>query len=326
MLSATWVDADTGEEQEGATAGADIYFGDEADNSAFGSSGSDTLIGDAGDDTLDGGEGNDTLRGGAGDDVMRGGAGVDTVDYGDAASGVTVDITDADAQDTGGAGVDTLGGMERVVGSDHDDVFGFSEAVAGGAYHVDGAGGEHDTIDLSGFARDDVRIEADRLTVDLGGGESFTISHANVNHLQFSDQTVNFVTWDGDGAAGDGSDPTNWSTDALPGENDILVFDATSSEDVTPGRRAGCRRRPSGRRRLRRRPDPGRRSVDRGRPRRRIRGLRCRRPRPRRRRRPADRGGDVPRRRRIDFDRGRPGRRRRILRRRRRHGRLRRRR
>ena len=110
--------------------------------------GSDQLYGDDGNDLL---VGNLTLRltgivvfeyGGAGDDhlvagvdpitYMDGGAGDDRLDgnpatfttavYTDATSGVSVDLGLTTAQNTGGAGTDTLTGINGVIGSPFDDV------------------------------------------------------------------------------------------------------------------------------------------------------------------------------------------------------------
>jgi Ca2+-binding RTX toxin-like protein len=95
-----------------------------------------TLRAEAGNDTLMGGAGNDTLQGGAGDDridgesdfsgAYYGGAiGGDFADYSDATSAVTVSLATAIAQNTGGAGVDTLLNIESLLGS------GFSDQLTG---------------------------------------------------------------------------------------------------------------------------------------------------------------------------------------------------
>ena len=55
------------------------------------------------------------------------------------------------AQNTGGAGTDTLSGIEGVIGSTDDDTFVFSNPEDGAVYTVDGNAGIN-TIDLSGFA------------------------------------------------------------------------------------------------------------------------------------------------------------------------------
>ncbi|MBO9622630.1 MAG: M10 family metallopeptidase C-terminal domain-containing protein [Sphingomonas sp.] len=143
-----------------------------------GAGGNDVLIGLAGNDTLDGGNGDDTLFGGAGDDTLIGGAGIDTASYADATAGVTVNLALTGAQATG-AGSDTLGGIENLIGSAFNDVLtgdaganrieggagddrldggGGADALTGGAgndtYVVDNAG---DVVtELSGEGRDTV--------------------------------------------------------------------------------------------------------------------------------------------------------------------------
>jgi Ca2+-binding RTX toxin-like protein len=82
-----------------------------------GGDGNDVLIGLAGDDTLNGGNNDDLLRGGTGNDTLTGGAGIDTADYSDATAGVTVNLSLAGAQNTVGAGSDTLSGIENLTGS-----------------------------------------------------------------------------------------------------------------------------------------------------------------------------------------------------------------
>ena len=57
---------------------------------------------------LDGGAGNDTLNGGLGDDTLNGGADTDTASYAGTAAAVTVSLAITTAQNTLGAGSDTL--------------------------------------------------------------------------------------------------------------------------------------------------------------------------------------------------------------------------
>ena len=79
------------------------------------------LVGDKGDDILNGGAGNDILVGGEGSDQINGGAGDrDAADYGNADSGVTVDLVNGGS--AGEADGDTYSGVEFVYGSDYDDV------------------------------------------------------------------------------------------------------------------------------------------------------------------------------------------------------------
>ncbi|MDJ0852971.1 MAG: LEPR-XLL domain-containing protein, partial [Myxococcota bacterium] len=218
LLSASWVDGATGEAIEGPTAGDDAFHGSEADDVARSLEGDDQLFGKGGDDVLEGGPGNDALAGGEG---------VDVASYENAPAGVSVDLTLSGPQDTGGAGTDSLDSIEGVRGSSHDDTFRFSRPEAGRSYSVDGGGGTN-TIDLGQVRRADAHFGDGSLQVELGGGESFRIDHENVRTVTFADATVNFVVWDGNGPSADASDPANWDTDALPGPDDVLVFDASS--------------------------------------------------------------------------------------------------
>lgn len=77
-----------------------------------GTNGADTLIGSAGANTLEGLDGDDALDGGAGTDIAS---------YASATAGVTVSLSLTGAQDTIGAGIDTLVGIEGLTGSDHAD-------------------------------------------------------------------------------------------------------------------------------------------------------------------------------------------------------------
>ncbi|MDD0972561.1 retention module-containing protein [Pseudomonas fontis] len=86
-----------------------------------GGDGNDVLIGGTGDDFLHGGNGNDLLIGGLGNDLLDGGAGTDTASYASAPSAVTVNLNLTGAQNTGGAGTDTLASIENLIGSDYND-------------------------------------------------------------------------------------------------------------------------------------------------------------------------------------------------------------
>ena len=86
-----------------------------------GGSGNDTLSGDNAANRLDGGAGNDLINGGRGNDVLSGGLGIDTLSYTDAIGGVTISLATATAQNTGGAGVDTVDGFENLIGSSFAD-------------------------------------------------------------------------------------------------------------------------------------------------------------------------------------------------------------
>jgi Ca2+-binding RTX toxin-like protein len=116
-----------------------------------GNDGNDTLIGLAGNDTLDGGNGDDLLWGGTGDDTLIGGAGNDTATYSDAAAGVTVNLSVIGVQNTGGAGSDSLTGIENLIGSAFGDVL----TGDAGDNRIDGGAG-NDQLNLQNGGNDTV--------------------------------------------------------------------------------------------------------------------------------------------------------------------------
>jgi Ca2+-binding RTX toxin-like protein len=142
-----------------------IFVGTEASETLTGTPLADTLRGLGGDDTLYGLGGDDVLDGGAGDDTTAGGTGDDTASYASAIAGVTVDLTIAGGQDTGGAGVDTLSSIENLTGSAFADrLYGKS-----GTNVLIGDGGD-DTLDgRSGADSMDGGSGNDAYVVDDGG-------------------------------------------------------------------------------------------------------------------------------------------------------------
>ena len=86
-----------------------------------GSQQASTLHGDDQNNVLVGFGGDDTLGGGGGDDQLLGGLGSDTATYARATTGVDVDLQITGAQNTLGAGFDTLSSIENLVGSNHVD-------------------------------------------------------------------------------------------------------------------------------------------------------------------------------------------------------------
>ncbi|MEP9401705.1 calcium-binding protein [Sphingomonas sp. VNH70] len=103
--------------------GQNYYYG-----VASGGGGFDTvanfenLMGSNLNDTLTGDGGNNIIEGLGGNDTLVGGLGTDTASYANALGGVTVSLALTTAQNTGGAGIDTLSGFENLTGSAYNDV------------------------------------------------------------------------------------------------------------------------------------------------------------------------------------------------------------
>ena len=159
-----------------------VLTGDEQSNSILWSSGEDATInaaggndfvrGGDGSDVLVGGTGDDTLNGAAGDDTLNGGAGIDTATYADASTAVTVNLSLAGAQNTGGAGLDTLNGIENLVGSSGRDRLTGNDADN----RLDGSAGV-DTL-VGGLGNDTyvVDVSGETITELVGGGTDTVIS------------------------------------------------------------------------------------------------------------------------------------------------------
>ncbi len=131
------------------------------------------ITGSAFNDFLLGDSGNNVLEGGAGDDFLNGRGGSDTASYASAAAGVVVSLGTSAAQDTGGAGVDTLISIENLIGSAYNDSLIAGTAAAslqGGAgndYLQSGAGADK----LDGGSGNDAAgygFATSAVTVNLG--------------------------------------------------------------------------------------------------------------------------------------------------------------
>ena len=101
-------------------AGNDRLLGGDGKDEINGGDGVDTILGQLGDDTINGGAGNDFMIASSGSDSFDGGSEFDTVNYLASSAGVTVNLQ------TGGTGGDAAGdtyvNVERVFGSQHNDV------------------------------------------------------------------------------------------------------------------------------------------------------------------------------------------------------------
>ncbi|ASF48043.1 hypothetical protein CEK71_19310 [Methylovulum psychrotolerans] len=88
-----------------------------------GTAGNDTLKDTGYSNThLSGLDGNDRLYSSAYNDILDGGNGQDSADYGNAASGVTINLALTSVQNTKGSGIDTLLSIEAINGSYFNDV------------------------------------------------------------------------------------------------------------------------------------------------------------------------------------------------------------
>jgi Ca2+-binding RTX toxin-like protein len=207
-------------------AGNDTLYGLDGNDVIRGYAGDDRIFGGAGDDRLDGNEGNDYLDGGTGADIMDGSVGNDTyvVDnvgdvvresYNNGLGGIDTVLSSIDytlganvenltltgsaalrgtgnALDnviignigdnilTGGAGNDTLtggGGNDRFVfgaSSGKDVVTDF---------------GKGDVIDLAALKLPNapaISMVGDNAVIDLGGGNTITLSHVSADHLHYT--------------------------------------------------------------------------------------------------------------------------------------------
>lgn len=102
-------------------AGNDRLHGRVGNDELYGGEGNDFLHAEPGDDMLDGGEGNDYLYGGPGADTLIGGDGIDYAAYEDSDAAIEVRLHDNTALG-GYAEGDSLDGIERVHGSNYDDI------------------------------------------------------------------------------------------------------------------------------------------------------------------------------------------------------------
>ena len=137
--------------------------GDDAGNvMSFTGSDHGRLFGLDGNDTLTALSGTNVLEGGAGNDTLTGGVGVDAASYIDAASGVHVSLLVVGAQNTFGAGTDTLVGFEKLIGSQFADTLiagaagstlnglnGGDDLVGGAGSDILNGGGASDFADYS---------------------------------------------------------------------------------------------------------------------------------------------------------------------------------
>ncbi|MGM9318910.1 type I secretion C-terminal target domain-containing protein, partial [Legionella pneumophila] len=188
-----------GENTLDGTYRSEILLGrDTSNDTIIGNDGNDILIGLGGNDTLSGGNGDDILAGGAGNDTLDGGAGNDTATYIDATAGVTVSLNTSSAQNTVGAGTDTLTNIENLTGSKFNDTLTGNNS----ANTIKGLEG-NDTI--SGLGGND--------TLDGGSGDDVIIGGLGDDILTGGSGADQFVLVKGQGGASAGAAPIDTITD-----------------------------------------------------------------------------------------------------------------
>lgn len=211
----------------------DTLSGNESSNVLSGGAGNDTLSGRGGNDSLYGEAGNDTLEGGAGDDSISGGADTDTASYANASAAVTVDLNTLTAQNTFGAGSDTLSGIENLAGSAYDDTLtgdGASNTLSGGAGNdtLTGAAG-NDT--LAGEAGNDT-LEGGAGDDTISGGDGTdTAAYTTAG----SAVTVNLATAGPQNTLGAGSDTLSGIENVTGSAGDDTLTGDDNNNTLTGG-------------------------------------------------------------------------------------------
>ncbi|MEN3347205.1 MAG: serralysin, partial [Bradyrhizobium sp.] len=186
----------------GASVGSDLqtitFWGDGNDNSVSASTSTKAfrIFGGDGNDILVTGSGADKFFGNDGDDFMNGGGGIDELNYAALGRDVNVDLNITIAQNTGGAGFDTILNIENVVGgSGWDTLHGNTVAnyLIGGEGNDKLLGGEGAANTLQGGTGNDtyfVEAAGDTIVEFVNEGidsvqttlTSFTLA-ANVENL-----------------------------------------------------------------------------------------------------------------------------------------------
>ncbi|EJN33132.1 type 1 secretion protein with C-terminal target domain, partial [Pseudomonas sp. GM78] len=129
------------------TAGDDTLVAGNGEHIINAGDGNDVLTAGTGNTELHGEAGNDLLYSGPGNDLLDGGTGSDTASYAHATAGVTLNLGEAGAQNTVGAGTDTLTAIENLTGSNFNDSLtgdNHSNIITGGLGNdvLNGEGGD----------------------------------------------------------------------------------------------------------------------------------------------------------------------------------------
>lgn len=195
------------------------------DDTLIGDSGGNELDGRAGNDTLIGNDGTDVLEGRDGDDTLNGGAGIDTILYNDdeMSAGVVVSLAIATAQNTIGAGIDTITGVENIIGS------AFADTLTGNASANQLEGGFGGDALNGGDGDDTLRGDAGNDTLDGGNNNDTLFGGDNADTLygRAGNDTLDGGTGSNTLEGGGGDD-----TYIVRGASDVVVELAASGTDT----------------------------------------------------------------------------------------------
>ncbi|MDB3930034.1 hypothetical protein N9413_12745, partial [Paracoccaceae bacterium] len=203
----------------------------------------DFLYGDSDNNIINGLNGDDWLYGELGDDTLDGGEGFDRIDFRGSTSSVLVDFSTGTA--TGEAiGTDLIFNIERVIGSDFDDLLTGSNTTEAWESYTGGLG--DDTINGAGgkdavwYGRSSSAIYVDLLSETATGGEG-TDKLVSIEHVIGSNFADTLIGSEGNDtfspdALGDDGAGANFKiggADSINGRGgiDSVSYNNTKSED-----------------------------------------------------------------------------------------------
>ncbi|WP_460116181.1 Ig-like domain-containing protein [Pseudomonas sp. H2_D02] len=217
------------------TAADDVLLAGNGDNVLNAGDGNDILSVGTGNNTLHGEAGNDLLYSGSGNDLLDGGTGSDTASYAHASAGVTVNLGLLAAQNTLGAGTDTLTSIENLVGSNFNDTLTGNSA----GNRIDGGLG-HDV--LNGGGGDDTLIGGlgNNILTGGSGADTFQWQAGNSGHDVITDFTPGLDKLDlsqlllGENGSAASLDDYLHFTVTGTGASVITSIDVSATADATP--------------------------------------------------------------------------------------------
>ncbi len=168
-------------------------------------------------ENLIGSASNDTLEGDVGNNMLTGGGGVDTLSYEHATTGVTVNLSLTAAQNTGGAGTDTISGFSNAIGSSLADILTgnqMANTLIGGAGNdtlngaagndlLEGDGGRNTFVFGANFGKDTIKdfklgqdiVQLDRAIFPQASKLAAAISDDGFGNAMFAVNTNNTITF-----------------------------------------------------------------------------------------------------------------------------------